>query len=98
MNISFAGPSFFGQADEDLFFLALSQLPAYQGVGGSGRDTDLILRDPIDSDTADRLLSLFLRWEIDTRPLLHLRPADSANNGLWEIECERAPTESRTAR
>ena len=69
-EVSFEGPSFFGQADEDLFFSAIYGLPAYQDVAGSGRELNLTLREPVDSESADRLLSLFLRWEIDTRALL----------------------------
>lgn len=92
MDICFEGPNFFGQADEDLFFSVLYRLPAYQGVTGSGREVTLALQHPVDTESADQLLSLFLRWEIDARALLHLRPVDSANSRLWQVQAERSPT------
>jgi hypothetical protein len=92
MNLTFEGPTFFGQADEDLFFSVLYRLPAYQNVTGSGLDLHLTLKDPIDTESADQLLSLFLRWGIDTGALLHLRPANSATPRLWEIQSARTTT------
>jgi hypothetical protein len=82
--ISFEGPVFFAQADEDQFFRWLSSLPEYQGIRGIGTVLELTLSAPTSPDTVQQLLVIFRRWRIDVAPLLPLRSRETSNLALWD--------------
>jgi hypothetical protein len=84
--ISFEGPRFFGQADEDHFFQWLYSLPEYHDVRGVGTTLHLTLATPIQSETVRQLLVIFRRWRISTEPLAALRTRETSRFALWDTD------------
>ena len=83
MEVTFAGPVFFSQGDEALFFYGLEQLPGFISVVGRGRELTVALGD--DREGAIReLLVLFRRWQIDPLVLQPHRQEDPYPSRLWE--------------
>ncbi|WP_145985409.1 hypothetical protein [Marilutibacter maris] len=90
MDISFDGPTFFAQEDENRFFNWIYALPAYEEIRGRGTMLDLKLCDPVDVDTTTQLLVIFRRWRIDVEPLLPLKTGEVAGHALWESDLVEA--------
>ena len=90
MKIIFGAPTFFAQADEDLFFGWLHALPECQGVRGVGTHLEVSLSAPVSSDTVQQLLVLFRRWCLDPAPLLPLRSPETAGLVLWDTPLQQA--------
>ena len=72
LRISWEGPVYYSQGDEDRFFACIYTLPEYVTVTGRLRTEILELRLPIARETFRELIALFTRYEIS---LLSLRPA-----------------------
>lgn len=83
--ISFEGPTFFVQADEDQFFGWLRSLPECQDIRGIGTTLDLVLAAPVSSDTVQQLVVVFRRWNIEVTPLLPLRSLETDDFVLWNM-------------
>jgi hypothetical protein len=84
MIISFEGPIFYAQADEDQFFGWLRLLPEYQEVRGVGTTLHLSLNAPVNPESVRQLLVIFRRWGLAIDPLLPLRSAETDDFALWD--------------
>ena len=84
MLISFQGPEFFSQPDEDQFFRWLASLPEYKDVRGVGTAVELSLTAPVQAETVMLLLVIFHRWHVDVKPLLVLRSPETDGFVLWD--------------
>lgn len=58
------GPRFYGVADENMFFEALSSIPSIRNVKGSGKGLFLYLKSPIRSEEKQFLKCLLKRYKV----------------------------------
>lgn len=90
--ISFEGPTFFAQADEDQFFRWIGSLPECQTIRGIGTTVHLTLSSPVQSETVRQLLVIFRRWHVHIAPLLFLRSPETDEFVLWDTALGGAST------
>jgi hypothetical protein len=83
VQISFTGPTFLSDADEEQFFAWLYSLPGYEAIVGTGDTLQLTIADPVDRESVRELLSLFRRWRIDIAALLPLKSPENSDLALW---------------
>ena len=83
MEITFAGPVFFSEIDEAMFFAWLEQVPGLLSVQGHGLCLTVTLASERTGAVAE-LLVLMRRWHIDPEPLLPLRGEDPYPSSLWQ--------------
>jgi hypothetical protein len=83
VEVTFAGPVFFSETDEAMFFAWLERVPGFVSVQGHGRSLTVTLGNERAGAIAE-LLVLLRRWQIDPAPLVPLRNEDSCPSSLWE--------------
>ncbi|TAA43456.1 hypothetical protein [Pseudoxanthomonas winnipegensis] len=86
MIISFDGPTFYAQADEDQFFGWLNSLDEFQDLRGVGRTLNLSLKEPVGPESVRQLLVIFRRWRLAIDPLLPLRTTQTTSFALWDAD------------
>ena len=84
MNIVFEGPSFYCQEDETVFFNWVQSLPEYTKLVGEVRDIHLTMNEPVSEASVIQLLTIFMRWNIETRPLEKLKSKENQDHYLWK--------------
>ena len=90
MIISFEGPVFFAQADEDHFFGWLGSLPEHESIRGVGTTLELTLSSRVQPETVQQLLIVFRRWGLGVTPLLSLRSPETEGFTLWDTPLAEA--------
>jgi hypothetical protein len=83
MEVTFAGPVFFSETDEAMFFAWLERVPGFVSVEGHGCSLTVTLANER-TGAIGELLVLLRRWQIDPAPLLPLRSEDPYPSSLWE--------------
>lgn len=86
MIISFDGPVFYAQADEDQFFNWLRSLPEFQEVFGVGTTLHMSLKAPVSPETVRQLLVIFRRWGLSVGPLQPLQSTHTEGFVLWNTD------------
>lgn len=80
-SISFIGPRYMSQRDEDSFFYWLERIPGVIGVTGSVRTlTVRIRRSRLSDETLREFLALFRRYRIGMRQLARF---ETPSNRRW---------------
>ena len=83
MEITFAGPVFFSETDESMFFAWLERVPGFQSVHGHGTSLTVSLA-PDREGAVYELLVVFRRWHIDPSPLRTMPREQPHTSPLWE--------------
>lgn len=69
MDITIAGPTFYNQEDENIFFSCIYALPNYEKVVGHGIELTISFNQPPSEKAIMQLLVICRRWGINTKPL-----------------------------
>ena len=86
MSICIAGPFFYDQEDENVFFGCLYSLPSFNKVRGHGQELTITFDNEPDEEIVIRLLVICRRWGINIDPLKVYQKLYNSDCFLWESD------------
>ena len=64
MKLTISGPSFISEADENLFFQNIYNLPNFESVAGVGSNLVIKFKQPLQTDELDIIEAICYRWQV----------------------------------
>ncbi len=64
MKLTISGPSFISEADENLFFQNIYNLPNFESVKGIGTNLIIQFKQPLQTEEFETIEAICYRWQI----------------------------------
>ena len=64
MNLTISSPSFISEADENLFFQNIYNLPNFESVKGIGANLIIQFKQPLQVEEFETIEAICFRWQI----------------------------------